>query len=45
MKLTEERLIQIVKDEEIVARLEKFFNQENVLTKQEYNQKILGEEK
>ena len=29
----------------IVERLEKFFNQDNVLTKQEYKQKILGEEK
>ncbi len=34
-----------LKYREIVERLKKFFNEDNVLTKQEYNQKILGEEK
>lgn len=33
------------KEHEIVERLKKFFNQDNVLTKQEYKQKILGDKK
>ncbi len=43
--MNSDEAMKIMENAQIVERLKNFFNGDNVLTKQEYKLKILGEEK